>query len=136
DEAIGKLQNLVNDLLDVSKIQKGKLQFSKSTLNLLNLINACVENANHIHPHNIVTSKATEDLFVTGNFERLEQVLMNFINNAVKYSSMHASIIIGALKTDNYIQVSVTDEGIGLTESQMELIFERFYRVDDKNYSA
>lgn len=136
DEAIGKLQNLVNDLLDVSKIQKGKLQFSKSTLNLLNVINSCVESANHIYPNNNIYSNVNADLFVTGNFERLEQVLMNFINNAVKYSSVNTPIIIDAERKSDYVQVSVTDEGIGLTENQMELIFERFYRVDDKNYSA
>lgn len=136
DEAIGKLQNLVNDLLDVSKIQKGKLQFSKSTLNLRNVINSCVENAQHIYPNNNIASNVNKDLFVTGNFERLEQVLMNFINNAVKYSTTNSNIVIDAELTESYAQVSVTDEGIGLTENQMELIFERFYRVDDKNYSA
>jgi two-component system CheB/CheR fusion protein len=73
---------------------------------------------------------------VVGNFERLEQVLMNFINNSVKYSPVNKNIMITAERSGNYAQVSVTDEGIGLTENQMKLIFERFYRVDDKNFSA
>lgn len=136
DEAIGKLQNLVNDLLDVSKIQKGKLQFSKSTLNISNVLNSCVESANHIYPTYNISGKAEDGLFVIGNFERLEQVLMNFINNAVKYSPINKDIAIIAEMNGDNVQVSVTDKGIGLTEHQMELIFERFYRVDDKNYSA
>jgi two-component system CheB/CheR fusion protein len=136
DEAIIKLQNLVNDLLDVSKIQKGKLQFSKSTLNLTNVVYSCVESANHIYPQFAITCKAEENLFVTGNFERLEQVLMNFINNSVKYSPVNRTILITAEKHPDYVQVSVTDHGIGLSDSQIELIFERFYRVDEKNFSA
>jgi two-component system CheB/CheR fusion protein len=136
DEAIMKLQNLVNDLLDVSKIQKGKLQFSKSTLNLANVVRSCIESANHIYPQYTISSKIEEDLFVTGNFERLEQVLMNFINNSIKYSQVDKNILITAAKHPEYVQVSVTDNGIGLTEAQIELIFERFYRVDDKNFSA
>ncbi len=136
DEAIMKLQNLVNDLLDVSKIQKGKLQFSKSTLNIANVVRSCVENANHIYHEYNITSTTQEDLFVTGNFERLEQVLMNFINNSVKYSPVNRDIFVSAEKYSDYVQVSVTDNGIGLSESQIELIFERFYRVDDKNFSA
>ncbi|MBC8051593.1 MAG: PAS domain S-box protein [Sphingobacteriaceae bacterium] len=136
DEAIGKLQNLVNDLLDVSKIQQGKLQFSRSALDVSNVVHACVDSAIHIyHSHNITCNVGT-DLFITGNFERLEQVVMNFINNSVKYSPVNKDIFIEAKKTSEYVQVSVTDKGIGLTENQKELIFERFYRVDDKNYSA
>ena len=136
DEAIGKLQNLVNDLLDVSKIQKGKLQFSKSTLNISHVINSCIESSNHIYPTYNIRGNTEDGLFVIGNFERLEQVLMNFINNAVKYSPVNKDIVINAEINGNNVQVSVTDNGIGLTEHQMELIFERFYRVDDKNYSA
>jgi two-component system CheB/CheR fusion protein len=61
---------------------------------------------------------------------------MNFINNSVKYSPTNKNIIIKAERIADYVQVSVTDNGIGLTESQMQRIFERFYRVDDKNFSA
>jgi two-component system CheB/CheR fusion protein len=71
-----------------------------------------------------------------GNFERLEQVVMNFVNNSVKYSPTNRNISIRAEKVKDYGEVSVTDNGIGLSENQSELIFERFYRVDDKNFSA
>ncbi|MFD2162845.1 ATP-binding protein [Paradesertivirga mongoliensis] len=136
DEAIGKLQNLVNDLLDVSKIQKGKLQFSKSTLNITNVINSCVESATHIYPTYNISGQVEDGLFVKGNFERLEQVLMNFISNSVKYSPVNKDIVVKAERHSDFVQISVSDDGIGLTDSQMKRIFERFYRVDDKNFSA
>jgi two-component system CheB/CheR fusion protein len=73
---------------------------------------------------------------VHGNTERLEQVMMNLINNAVKYSQTNKNIIIKAVKHQESIRVSVTDFGIGLSPDQVEHIFERFYRVEDKKHMA
>ena len=57
---------------------------------------------------------------------------MNFINNAVKYSLADKKIILKTIVTDNLVRVSVTDFGIGLSAEQIDRIFERFYRVEDK----
>lgn len=134
NDSLNKLQTLVNDLLDVSKIQAGKLEFGVERLNLENLIITCVENASHIYPNAVVINCYTGGFIVTGNFERLEQVLMNLISNAVKYSNNEHPIDINAEQRDGFVNVSVTDRGIGLTEPQMARIFERFYRVEDKKY--
>ncbi|WP_299291250.1 ATP-binding protein [uncultured Mucilaginibacter sp.] len=134
NDSLNKLQTLVNDLLDVSKIQAGKLEFGVERLNLGNLIITCVENATHIYPKSLIVNCYTGDFIVTGNFERLEQVLMNLISNAVKYSNNDHPIDINAEQRNGYVNVSVTDRGIGLTEPQMARIFERFYRVEDKKY--
>jgi two-component system phosphate regulon sensor histidine kinase PhoR len=76
------------------------------------------------------------ELPVHGNPERLEQVLNNLVSNAVKYSKDGRTIIIKARVVDDNVHVSVTDDGIGLSVEQSERIFERFYRVEDKTYSA
>lgn len=133
-ESLNKLQILVNDLLDVSKIQAGKLEFRVSELNISKLIINCVENATHIYPSSAIINCYDGDFVVTGNLERLEQVLMNLINNAVKYSDPAHAIDINAEKIGTYIRVSVADRGIGLTQAEMERIFERFYRVEDKKF--
>ncbi|RYE11834.1 MAG: PAS domain-containing sensor histidine kinase [Sphingobacteriaceae bacterium] len=135
-ESLNKLQILVNDLLDVSKIQAGRLEFSVSELNIGQLIITCVENATHIYPASVIVNCYSGDFISTGNFERLEQVLMNLINNAVKYSDPASAIDINAEKVDGYVRVSVTDKGIGLTQKEMERIFERFYRVEDKKFQT
>ncbi|WP_158797489.1 ATP-binding protein [Pedobacter sp. L105] len=134
--SLGKLQNLVNDLLDVSKIQAGKLHFSMVPLNINQLINTCVENATYMFPDYNISYKAGEDYQVKGSAERLEQVLMNLINNAVKYSPLHKDILISVEQEEQDVKISVTDFGIGLSPGQQEKIFERFYRVDDKNFMA
>lgn len=134
NDSLDKLQTLVNDLLDVSKIQAGKLEFSMVRFNLADLIVTCVENATHIYHSTVIVNCYTGDFIVSGNFERLEQVLMNLINNAIKYSNNNHPIDINAVQNGGFVNVSVTDHGIGLTEVQMERIFERFYRVEDKKF--
>jgi two-component system phosphate regulon sensor histidine kinase PhoR len=134
--AINKLQHLVNDLLDVSKIQAGRLEYRLDKIDLADLINSSVENAAHIYPAISFQNSATESYIINGNPERLEQVLMNLINNAVKYSPQSGEIIIKTTQLENIVRVSVKDFGIGLSNEQIERIFERFYRVEDKKFTT
>jgi two-component system CheB/CheR fusion protein len=73
---------------------------------------------------------------INGNAERLEQVIMNLINNAVKYSPVNRDVIIEAVPNQDDVRISVIDFGIGLSPKQQERIFERFYRVEDKKYMS
>ncbi len=134
--AINKLQRLVNDLLDVSKIQAGRLEYALGQVSLSELIGTSIENAQHMYPEYKFDIQASPGLSITGNAERLEQVLMNFINNAVKYSQLNKQIIIKTKLQDNMVRVSVSDFGIGLSTEQIERIFERFYRVEDPKFMA
>jgi len=134
NSSMNKLQHLVNDLLDVSKIQAGRLEYKLLPLDLSTIIEAWIENAAHIYPAYNFINKAHGAFTINGNAERLEQVLMNIVNNAVKYSPVNKDIIIETSRHDNKVKVSVTDFGIGLSAEQIERIFERFYRVEDKKF--
>jgi two-component system phosphate regulon sensor histidine kinase PhoR len=134
--ALNKLQHLVNDLLDVSKIQAGRLDYTFGTVNLSELIKACIEDAQHIYPDNTFINHDNNRFLVRGNPERLEQVLTNLVNNAVKYSQENKEVIINTSRYENQVRVSVIDHGIGLSKEQKKRIFERFYRVEDKKYMA
>jgi two-component system phosphate regulon sensor histidine kinase PhoR len=136
NESITKLQHLINDLLDVSKIQAGKLQFSMEPLDLNALLLSTIENRQHIYKSYRILKNIDPDLRVKGNAERLEQVLMNLINNAVKYSPDHKEITIEATKQNGLVTVSVVDGGVGLTEANQKRIFERFYRVEDQRFNT
>ncbi|HEV8269718.1 MAG TPA: PAS domain-containing sensor histidine kinase, partial [Chitinophagaceae bacterium] len=128
--SVNKLQHLIDELLDASKIKAGKLKFNKEELNLSDLVNLCIENCTYIYPLHQITKELQDGIIVCGNAERLEQVLMNLINNAVKYSPNRKEIIIRAEKNKNSAIVSVIDFGIGMVNSDQELIFERFYRAN------
>ncbi len=132
--ALSKLQRLVNDLLDVSKIQAGRLEYAFSTVNISDLVKTCIENAEHIYPDNTFTNRDGHEFLIYGNADRLEQVIMNLISNAVKYSQDNKNVLITTAMHGNLVRVSVTDFGIGLSEEQKLRIFERFYRVEDKKF--
>jgi two-component system phosphate regulon sensor histidine kinase PhoR len=134
NNSLNKLQRLINDLLDVSKIQAGKLEYAFNKVNLTELIKTCVENAEQIHPASNLIIRDGHDYMVDGNSERLEQVLMNLINNAVKYSPQNKDVIIQTSANSDSVRVAVTDFGIGLSAGEQERIFERFYRVEDKKH--
>lgn len=131
EEYVRKLEHLIRDLMDVSKIQAGKLEFTLSEMSLVPLLNACTENVQLLYPEISFELSSHQDLKVMGNYERLEQVLMNLINNAVKYSPDSKKVIIGLHRSGDNARVTVTDFGIGLTPDQQEMIFERFYRVNN-----
>jgi two-component system, OmpR family, phosphate regulon sensor histidine kinase PhoR len=134
--SVNKLQHLIDELLDASKIEAGKLKFSKEILNLTDLVDICVENSNFMYHTRQIRKELSPGIKVCGNAERLEQVLMNLINNAVKYSPQDKEIIV-RVKTDlNSAIVSVTDFGVGMPESNQRMIFERFYRVDGHETST
>jgi two-component system phosphate regulon sensor histidine kinase PhoR len=122
--------------LDASKIKAGKLKFNKIGLNLIDLINVCIENGKYMYPSYSIKKELQENIIVNGNAERLEQVLMNLINNAVKYSPEKKEILVRAEKNKASAIVSVIDYGIGMSESDQKLIFERFYRVNGNEFST
>jgi two-component system phosphate regulon sensor histidine kinase PhoR len=132
--AINKLQHLVNDLLDVSKIQAGRLDYLLGPVDLAELIDNVIESAAHIYPNHRFENRAQERFRVLGNAERLEQVLMNFINNAVKYSPGNKDVIVSTTLQNDSVRVAVTDHGVGLSAEQISKIFDRFYRVEDKKF--
>jgi two-component system phosphate regulon sensor histidine kinase PhoR len=128
--SVNKLQHLIDELLDASKIKAGKLKFKKQEFNLTELISLCVENSTYMYPAYKIQKELDENIMAYGNDERIEQVLMNLINNAVKYSPNKKEIIIRAEKNTDTAIVSVIDFGIGMVNTDQDLVFERFYRAN------
>jgi len=129
-----KLQRLIDELLDVSRIKAGKLEFSKQIFNLTELVSQCVDNSSIMYPLFTIKKELQENIMVMGNEERIEQVFMNLINNAVKYSPATKSIIVHSESDGSWAKVSVTDFGVGMSEQEQKFVFERFYRVNGNNF--
>lgn len=132
DAQLNKLSRLISELLDVSGMQAGKLVFQTEAFDLDSLIQETVENlqpTTSTH-HLIVEGKAHAQIM--GDKDRLGQVLINLLTNAIKYSPQADKVIIGASQRSGEIVVSVRDFGIGISKPHQEKIFERFYRVTDE----
>jgi len=127
--SVNKLQHLIDELLDASKIEAGRLKFDKAIFNLTDLIDLCVESSACMYPVRKIRKEFSHGIKVYGNPDRIEQVLMNLISNAAKYSPDDKEIIVRAQSNHNSAIVSVIDFGIGMSESYQRMIFERFFRV-------
>ena len=126
---IDKLQIIVNELLDVSKIKVGKLLLNKEEFYLNELIQEVVEMYQNPNLPNRVKFTSSTSLVVYADRFRIYQVISNLISNALKYSPDNQPIIIALEETDAQISVSVQDFGIGIPQDQHELIFDRLYQV-------
>jgi signal transduction histidine kinase len=129
---INKLSGLISDLLDVSKIEAGKLPFTYAAFNLPQLIEEVVDLMQYsTKSHRIIICSDIDDLLVNADRQRIEQVVINLISNAIKYSPQADHINVSVSRQDNNAVVTVQDFGIGINKEQHDRIFSRFYRVDD-----
>lgn len=131
DEQIKRLTRLITEMLDLSKLEESKLYLNKENLVLNDLVKETVQDIGFTNKtHNI----HIEELFsgsVYVDKDRIQQVIINLVNNAIKYSPQKNDINISITqKTLGTIEVSVQDFGIGISKDQQEKIFDRFYRVN------
>ncbi len=131
-EQVGKLTTLISDLLDVTKIQTGKLPFTYADFDVIKLLTELREILQQTGPsHQLLLNLPAGELVIHADSQRIEQVVINLVTNAVKYSPKADKVIIEALVIDNKFRVSVQDFGIGIQPDQLERVFSRFYRVEN-----
>jgi len=129
---IGKLTRLVDDLLDVTKIQAGKLTFTISTFNIEEVVAEAVDGIQgNLGKQTIFTD--IDDVLISADKNRIEQVISNFLSNALKYSPEGKEIRIAAKSNGKTLKLAVKDQGIGIPKDKAELIFDRFFRVDESS---
>jgi len=128
--SVERLKDLISELLDVSKIQNGKLNFNFSTFDFNEMIISAIEDIQYNSPnHRIIkTGKIAKPVF--GDKERLQQVMINLLSNAVKYSPDSQEVYITISEEQDQIQVAVKDNGIGIAKNNLEKIFERYFRIE------
>ena len=132
---VDRITGLINDLLDVSRIDSGKLKLKYDTFSLPTLINDCLQLLQPLILDHKITVLDGEEIMLHADKNRLEQVICNLISNAVKYSEEGSEVIIKTAKTPEDIMISIKDHGVGITREQLSLLFNRFYRVDESNKS-
>ena len=130
---VDKLTELIKDLLDVTKIQSGKLVLRKTDFVLDELLKECVEEIQNDSAKHKIIIEGYRNIEVHADRNRLEQVIINLISNAIKYSPDADKVVVSIEKADEGIKVSVKDFGIGIPKDKLPMIFDRFYRVDENS---
>ena len=125
-----RLNRLISELLMASHLQSGHVELHMATIDLGEVVRETVEQQRVVAPHRTILIEADDaPVPVLGDVARLEQVLSNLLDNAVKYSPDGGTIRVTVRGIGQWVSVEVTDQGVGIPVAEQSRIFERFYRV-------
>lgn len=130
---MNKLTVLINDLLDISRLQNGKLVYNLHTFEMKQLVTEIIDEIEPTSEDIKFVFNPDTNALVNADHDRIGQVLNNLLINAIKYAPDTKKIIITLVRKDNYIVCSVHDFGSGIIPDEYEKIFERFYRISGHN---
>ena len=131
-EESDRLAQIVNDVLLASHLDSGQLQLNIQTIDAAKLTENVVESAQTHLPETISLSVQVEKRLppVTADEQQLRQVLVNLVENAVKYSPEGGPVRVSLTRDDRCVRWEVTDEGLGIPASERRRVFEKFFRLD------
>ncbi|RUS44626.1 ATP-binding protein [Cohnella sp. AR92] len=132
-----RLTALINDFLDLQRMESGRMTYELRELELGSLVKETMElHAMQSDGHRFLFEDASEAAVVLADKDKIEQVLLNVIGNAVKYSPGGGDIKVSCLLQGNQLRVAIEDQGLGIPEESLPKLFEKFYRVDNGDRRA
>ena len=131
NKQLNRLTRLINDLLDITRVQQGRLEYDEELFDLDALVRETIENLQAGTSTHRLLFEESQAVRVHGDKDRIGQVLTNLITNAVKYSPEAGCVVIRLFNDGNSAIVSVQDFGVGIAAKHQARIFERFYQVTD-----
>ena len=133
ERQLGHLKHLVDDLLEVSRITSGSVRLRQETVNLSGIVERAIETAQPLllqHRHQLTLSLPPEPIFLQADAARLEQVLVNLLNNAAKYTDDGGRIWLSVEQEDDGVVLRVRDSGIGIEPALLPHIFDLFTQAE------
>jgi len=128
-----KLERIVEHLLDLGRIESGRLHLERQPTELGQLIRNTISSMEALSDrHRLVSELNPASLLASVDAKRIEQVLRNLLDNAIKYSPDGGKITVQAHQDDQQIYLAVSDEGIGIPADEWDRVFARFHRVENE----
>lgn len=137
DEA-KRLTNLVNDMLDISKLQVGALEMKLSEFNLTDRIQKVLERYNKLKEQDgyRIDFEYQEEVYVCADEFKIFQVIYNLINNAINYTGSDKRVLVRQLVKEQIVRIEVIDSGEGISEENLPYVWDRYYKVDKTHKRA
>ncbi|SEN03580.1 PAS domain S-box-containing protein [Mucilaginibacter gossypiicola] len=125
-----KMSGMINSFLNVSRLESGKMQIDKQPFIIGDLIREAIAEVNLSSAH-VIELQQCDKVVLLADHGKISSVMVNLLSNAVKYSPRGSSITVNCRQQDSAVQVSVSDEGLGIGAEDKKHIFERYYRVEN-----
>jgi PAS domain S-box-containing protein len=135
ERQLSHLVRLVDDLLDVSRISRNKMELRRSRLLLADVVNSAIETARPLIEaagHTLTVSLPPEPIHLEGDLTRLSQVFSNLLANSAKYTDPHGQIFLDVIRRPGQVAISVRDTGIGIAADQLDAVFGMFSQIDPR----
>lgn len=129
ERQVKKMSAIINGFLNLSQVDSGKIQLIKENFQLDELIKEIIEESRLITPGCVITLSHCESIIVNADRDKIDQVIINLITNAIKYSAKDLPIEICCRSASDMIHVSVKDQGIGIKPKDQKKLFRRYFRV-------
>jgi signal transduction histidine kinase len=127
--SVERITRLIDELLNVNSMKEGQLKLNKTQFIISDMLNQCCGHVRAIGIHELVV-QGDEKLLVNADEDRVDQVVVNLVNNAVKYAPDGKKIYLIIEKEGNAVKVSVKDSGPGIPKDKIPHLFDRYYRAD------
>lgn len=128
-----RLTRLINDLLDLAKMEAGEMKINLRPANINEIIRRCIiklESQFMKKSLNVEANFEDEELWVSIDIDSIERVLINLLHNAIKFTDENGKIEIETISSKNKVFVKIKDNGIGINEEELKYVFDRFYKID------
>jgi two-component system phosphate regulon sensor histidine kinase PhoR len=129
NKSMHKISGLIADLLNATKITEGHLQINRTPFKIVPLLDNCCGHVRAEGRYELIVT-GDQDLTVLADEHRIDQVVVNLVNNAVKYAPESKQIFLTAEKSGKMVKVSIKDNGPGISEDKLPYLFDRYFRVD------
>ncbi|MCK4853650.1 MAG: hypothetical protein KAT31_05300, partial [Bacteroidales bacterium] len=129
------LKRMINNILDFSKKEKGKQEYNFEKINVTALVNMAMHDLDYwlVEKKFSLETQIEDNVTAAADPDALKQAIINLLSNAIKFSRNRKEIFVGLRKEAETIMIEIADKGIGIPDDQMDLIFDDFYRIGQKN---
>lgn len=129
-----RLTNLINDFLDIQRMESGKQTYEKQNVNIVSVVKEVLNTFKSTNKqHKFIMNAEIDNVVVYGDEQKFIQLFVNLVSNAIKFSPQGGNIQIRFKKMDSNVVISIEDEGLGIPPEEVSNLFQKFYRIDNSD---